>query len=201
MTQAQPQLDEVIRTWIVDLLRSRPDVTALVARSRAKFEGWLKIELAAWIRANGGKRVTLEAGYTGNSCRADIRFAYSDHSVQLELKTPNTNYRMPGARDKARPITKNVASIVEDARKLRACGGYVAFALFPIPCGDHRWREYLHRIGDQLEVELSEKRHCRRVTVQLKKDCSCEIVVCCFPVGLQAQNNGDTEGQTREDVR
>src|SRR5437660_1394612 len=170
------------RKWIVGILESHLPVVAIAARQRAKFEGWLKFELAKAIEEAGANNLQVESRYEGSGARSDISFCFDGAPYDLELKTPNTNWRMPGVLNLTRPITMNVASIVKDARKLQTCRGQgiVAFALFPIPVGDGRWREYLERIGSELDTSLSEQEHVSRVTVPLGEGRACEIVVCCF---------------------
>ncbi len=100
----------------------------------------------------------------------------------MELKTPNTNWWIPGILNKHRPITKNFAGVVKDARKLaRAPGqGIVCFALFPVPIGSAKWAAYLTRITEELAIPLSEARHCTRVTVDLGDGQGRQVVVCAF---------------------
>lgn len=50
--------------------------------------------------------------------RADVTFHDGNERDDVELKTPNTNWRIPGILNKHRPITKNFAGVVKDARKL-----------------------------------------------------------------------------------
>ena len=91
---------------------------------------------------------------------------------------------MPGVADMIRPITKNFTSIVEDARKATASGRkpLVAFVIFPVPPGDHRWQQYFERIARELEVILSAEAHAAQLTLPLSQQHSADVVVCCFPV-------------------
>ncbi len=170
------------RQWIVDILQSHVPLVALAVRQRTKFEGWLKLELACRAEKEGASSVMVEASFDEGSGRSDIAFYFDNIRYDLELKTPNTNWRVPGVAKRTRPITKNVASIVQDARKLEGCSGQgiVAFVLFPVPQGDNRWRHYLQRISHELENVLSENDHCTRVNVPLASGASCEVVVCSF---------------------
>jgi hypothetical protein len=154
---------------------------ALALSQRAKFEPWLKFELAAMAAANGACDVRLEPS-CGRGKRADLSFVYDGNTFLVELKTANGNWRMKGVENRVRPITNNIESVVVDARKLRASGepGLIAFVLFPIPSSDSQWRTYLKRISSQVSVELSEEKHCCRVEVQLQCGSTCEAVVCCF---------------------
>jgi hypothetical protein len=176
-------MHQLVRTWIVDVLKAHTGLLAVAMRQRAKFEGWLKFELAAHAEAAGATSVEVESGYPDGLSRSDLGFAWAGKKAFLELKTPNTNYRMGGVENKQRPITNNVAGIVEDARKLKGSGnGVVAFVLFPIPAGDSRWKNYLGRIDYELGIHLSEEEHCWHVNVPLTEGRSCEAIVCCFPV-------------------
>lgn len=183
-------MHEKCRQWIVGILQGRLSLVALAVRQRAKFEGWLKFELGFCAEREGAGPVRVEesSGKRGFSKRgfSDVCFRSGKTLYYVELKTSNTNYRVPGVVKKSRPITINIASIVKDAKKLRHCSGrgIVAFVLFPIRKGDSRWMRYLQRIGRKLNTTLSEKDHCTRVCVPIEDDKLCEVVVCCFPYPL-----------------
>lgn len=108
-------------------------------RQRAKFEGWLKIELAAALEAQGGQ-VRLEQGYVvGNrTYRADLAVSRTgwDKEILVMLKTVNTNFRFEGVDQVTRPITMNISGVIADVRKLRELPsdkiGYVLFPVFPV---------------------------------------------------------------------
>ena len=74
------------------------------AKRRAKFEGWLKVELIDILCKNGVDGVVPEAG------RIDVSF----DDVAIELKTVNTNYRDGIAENLVRPITKNIRGVIKD---------------------------------------------------------------------------------------
>ncbi len=133
----------------------RLDVLILAARQRAKFEGWLKIELAAALCASGEfHNVRLEPPYKGEG-KADLGFEIGEATWYVEIKTANTNWRAEGVENRTRPITKNVSEIAEDIVKLRTqcppSNGLMVFALAPVPIrvwageGD-RLAFHLHRI-------------------------------------------------------
>jgi len=88
-------------------------------RQRAKFEGWLKFELAAMVIAQGATDLIIEATYDAG--RADLSFRYGGETYFIEMKTPNTNWRISGVQSKHRPITKNIHSVIADAEKLQSC--------------------------------------------------------------------------------
>jgi hypothetical protein len=179
-------MHEQVRRWIVDILKSHHPLLAIAFRQRAKFEGWLKFELAAYAEENGALSVCVEASpeeqAVASRCRSDLSFRLDDVRYDIELKTPNSNWCLPGVGISTRPITKNIAEIVVDARKLSAWTdhGLVAFVLFPIPRGDVRWHEYLERISMSLETPLSAAEHTTQVPVRLAESQYADAVVCCF---------------------
>jgi len=179
------------REWIVGILESHPTLVALAVRQRAKFEGWLKFELAQCAAKDGADSVEVEPSFDNGRGHSDIAFQFGNTCYYLELKTPNTNWRVPGVANKTRPITENINSIVRDAQKLQDCPGQgiVAFTLFPVPSADNRWKVYLKRIADELDIGLSESRHCTRVNVPLGDGRSCDVVVCCFPYPSMPENS------------
>jgi hypothetical protein len=179
-------MDRTVRNWIVEILESRRSVITIAVRQRAKFEGWLKFELAAYAEKNGASNVEVEASKESSQAheRSDITFYFQGLRYDLELKTPNTNWRSTGIETKTRPITKNIESIVQDVKKLQdSVGqGIVAFVLFPIPPRDHRWTDYLRRIAVETGIPVSEKQHCSCVSVSLEGEVSADLIVCCFAV-------------------
>jgi hypothetical protein len=173
-------MDTRVRRWVVEALEDHPDLVALAMRQRAKWEGWLKFELAARAEGEGYGPVWVEGGY--GQRRADVTLHSGHERYDVELKTPNTNWRIPGVLEKHRPITNNIAGVVNDARKLALAPGQgiVCFALFPVPTGSTKWVTYLARIAEELDTLLSESQHCTQVRVDLGEARACEIVVCAF---------------------
>ncbi len=180
-------MDVRIRGWIVDVLEQHRSLLAVAVRQRAKFEGWLKFELAQYAEQQGASAVEVET-VSESGARSDLSFIYDGQRYDVELKTPNTNWRMNGVLARTRPITKNIASIVIDGKKLLRCPGQgiVAFCLFPIASGDGKWIRYLNRIGLELGVDLSESQHTSRVTVPLADGCAADIVIATFAVSKGA---------------
>ena len=126
-----------IRHLLSDLLTRRSDVLLLACCQRAKWEGWLKFELAAALSQHPGVQdVVLEACYPSGR-RSDISFSLNGIVWYMELKTPNVNWRAAGLENRTRPITRNIGSLMEDIKKLqRECDprrGLAVFCLFPIP--------------------------------------------------------------------
>ena len=174
----------VLRGWIVEVVDAHPAIADLACRQRAKFEGWLKFELAQRMTEAGAGSVEVESGYESGQ-RCDLSFEYEGRPYAVEIKTANTNYRLPGAVAVTRPVTKNIAGIAEDARKLQGfgCPGLVAFILFPIPAGDHRWEEYFWRIAGELDGIAGPEEYCSAHPIRLAGGDRCEIVVGVLPVG------------------
>jgi len=180
-------MDTVIRAWIAEIIEQRKPLLALAVRQRAKFEGWLKFELAAHAERMGATDVEIEATPDSSGStrfRVDIAFKLDGVAYDLELKTANSNWRLPGVLNKTRPITRNIAGIINDAKKLTECAdrGLVAFVLFPIPPKDRRWIEYLERISDELSISLTENEHTTRVNIPLRHGYSSDLIVSCFEV-------------------
>jgi len=100
---------------------------------------------------------SAERDFSGE--RFDLSFFYDCNRYHVELKTANSNWRMPGVYNKTRPIKKNIAGIGNDARKLSHCSGQgiVAFVLFPIPPHDNRWTEYLDELLQNRESHYRSK--------------------------------------------
>ena len=73
------------------------------AKNRAQFEGWLKVELVDILQKHFPD-VEPEKGFV------DISF----DNWLIELKTINTNYKYPEARELIKPITDNIDGIIDD---------------------------------------------------------------------------------------
>ena len=136
---------ELLLDEITCFLKQRSDLVSIAVRQRAKFEGWLKFELA-----NALKRIFDDTSveYPIRGRHVDL---YSNHSL-IELKTPNTNYHARGCEDITRPITKNVNDILNDIRKLRGVPrddqvrhAFIAFVMFPVPSIEKR-KPHLEKI-------------------------------------------------------
>jgi len=170
---------------IAAVLEAHSDVLAIALRQRAKFEGWLKLELAAAAERNGYAAVEIETPLdTNRGERADLGFRHDGEKYVVELKTPNSNWRFEGIETRTRPITKNIKSIVDDVEKLREVkNGIVAFTLFPIEPGDVRWREYVTRISNETGIQITDVEHCHLVDVPVSPTHKASILICCFTAG------------------
>jgi len=118
---------------------------AVFAKRRAKFEGWLKVELIDILLKSGVKNVVPEAELV------DVSF----DDVAIELKTLNTSYRDGIAERKLRPITLNVKSVIDDIEKHRRGKSrhqfkYVIFIVFPLWEGHPKWDVHLNSIEKAL---------------------------------------------------
>lgn len=114
------------------------------AYKRAKFEGWLKVELIDALVQQEIDKVLPEVGFV------DVSF----ENVGIELKTINTNIRYPNVLNMARPITENVNGIKRDIEKLRATDflhKFVVFIVFPIEHENANWQIQLQRLAGNVE--------------------------------------------------
>jgi len=118
------------------------------AKRRAKFEGWLKVELIDILIKNGVPDVVPENGLI------DVSFG----DVAIELKTVNTNFRDANAENRNRPITKNISSVIQDIakhRKNQYLHKFIIFVVFPLSEGHTGWNGHLKKIEEQLGGQCS----------------------------------------------
>jgi len=174
---------KLIKEIIVNVLNNHIPLLLLAARGRSKFEDWLKLELANELKGNFFEQVQLEPKLSNNQF-SDIAFEKDGMTYFIELKTANTNWRLPGIENKTRPITLNISSIIEDAKKLKdnKQNGIVSFVLFPVPLDNDNWLVYLNRISEAIGVTLKNEEHCVHVKVALNDGNVCDFIVCCFEV-------------------
>lgn len=164
---------QLLCDMIGDIILRNQEIVSIAARQRAKFEGWLKFELAKTLRryysdtrveynvktSIGNVLDNGEDELVDTHKLVDIFFA----NVLLELKTPNTNYSNPLCETRTRPITKNIESILDDVKKLRGIlqlpnlpnplRGFIAFVMFPIDSDDFergKWQEHVKRIRENI---------------------------------------------------
>jgi len=115
---------------------------SVFAKERAKFEGWLKVELCDSLSRY------LE-GVVPERNRIDVTF----ENWAIELKTLNTNIRYKNVKNKSRPITKNTQGVVKDIKKLKSAdydNKAVLFVVFPITHDNKYWQTQLQRISKLL---------------------------------------------------
>lgn len=149
-------MEKELNKLIVSILEDNDKLVFIAIKQRAKFEGWLKFQLAHKLLEEDDK-VEVERPYpTNGKLHADI---YAKNAF-IELKTPNTNYRYKQCFPCNRPITKNITSIIEDINKLRSIEEnkkYIAFVIFPIDQDKKKYREYILRIEKEGRVKLFEE--------------------------------------------
>ncbi len=122
------------------------------AVERAKFEGWVKVELVHILRRYFKSVVPEKEGI-------DI----TADGWAIEIKTINTSYTCPLVKKKCRPITLNVKGIIKDIEKLRNSTKYkskaVFFIVFPLPenAMNTFWKKHLSEIQSNLRRHLSRR--------------------------------------------
>ncbi|MFC4221033.1 hypothetical protein [Flagellimonas marina] len=173
-------MDQIILKQISLIVSDNKELLKIPIRQKAKFEGWLKFELANRLENIGMENVEVESQNGFGHNRADISFFNNGRYHQVELKTSNTNWKIDGISNNSRPITKNIKSIVRDAKKLNSAQGIVAFVLFPIPSNDTRWKVYIERIKDKTGLEIDYDKNCKLEQVNIDKNRTCELLVCSF---------------------
>lgn len=169
------------RDLIVEILRDRETLVGIASRSRARFERWLQFELADRLQREGSTRVIVQAA--SGDRRPDLTFFLAGERYDVELKTANTSWQIPGVIRSARPITDNIRGIARDTDRLAASSakGLMAFILFPVPPSDQRWLMYLDRIASAAGVPISASEHCSTIPVPLGDGLICDVAVCVFP--------------------
>lgn len=173
-------MNEVILEGIATIIKNRTDLLRIAIRQKAKFEGWLKFELAHYLEQVGMDGVAVETKNELRRDRSDITFCYNYYQYTIELKTSNTNWFVEGIKPSGRPITKNIDSIIDDSFKLNSQYGIVAFVLFPIPSNDSRWERYVERIAHQTGIDICVVNNCKLIEVDVAPKCKCNVLVCSF---------------------
>lgn len=113
------------------------------AQQRAKFEGWLKVELCG---------ILLK--HFPDTMPEKDRIDLVARDWAIELKTFSTNYRHKGVVNKFRPITDNVAGVCKDIEKLRKVSinnKIVIFVVFPLNENNKTWLNHLNKIKGMLK--------------------------------------------------
>jgi len=136
------ELAELLFTEIKPKLENHSGLP-IFAQHRAKFEGWLKVEVCESLLKHFDDVIPERE-------RVDVSF----EDWRIELKTVNTNIRYEGVENKIRPITKNTQDVIEDIDKLnRFHSGNKAifFMVFPITEDNKNWKIQLERIKEKLK--------------------------------------------------
>lgn len=173
-------MDLLINKAIIEILEERKEFLKIAIRQKNKFEGWLKFELAHYLEKMGMESVEVESTVEYKRCRYDISFYHKGDFYRVELKTPNTNWKIDGIKKSGRPITANIASIISDAKKLNSNYGIVAFVLFPIPVEDDRWKIYIERISTECDIPIDKEKQCKKIRISIDDLNDCELLVCSF---------------------
>ncbi len=141
------KLSQVIFSKLIPKLETNSGLY-FFARERSKFEGWLKVELCGIL-----------SEYLENVIPEKEFIDVTSDNWAIELKTVNTNIRYSNVKNKSRPITKNVRSVIDDIEKLKSkkySNRAVLFITFPIKHENENWQRHLKRISSLLK----NIRHC-----------------------------------------
>lgn len=126
---------------------------SVFAKERAKFEGWLKVEVCDILLCKNISNVVPEKHRIDVMC----------DGWAIELKTTNTNYRYPNVVNKTRPITKNIQKIIDDIEQLRTSSELtgikkaILFVVFPVSHLKSEWQEQLNKIKRCLSNKIAHK--------------------------------------------
>jgi hypothetical protein len=85
-------MHDLIRKGIVEILENNKPLLKIPVRQKAKFEGWLKFELANWLELQGIENVEVESKVDYRRDRTDITFFHNNEPCSIELK--NTQYKL-----------------------------------------------------------------------------------------------------------
>jgi len=138
--------DDIIAKLAIKI--SKSDGLAVFASERAKFEGWLKLELVGLLKKYCDT-VKVEVSTPDKKRKIDI---VCDEWA-FELKTVNTSYTTNNVPRKTRPVPQNVTGVIEDIRKLRKqCKKKykrVIAVIFPLDDENKYWKKHEGRIEDK----------------------------------------------------
>lgn len=173
-------------TYIADtiesILSNNQDLLEIAFKQRAKFEEWLKFEIArafsqlypntkveypiAKVYADLFADKVLPELYRNTEVERLIQRGHVDlfaDNCLIELKTPNTSYTCEGIDSKTRPITKNVNDIIYDINKLGELRKisedpcydlFIAFVMFPIDKNTKsKYIEHINRIENHIQAQ------------------------------------------------
>ena len=135
------ELHAILIPSIIEMIEQHHGL-ANFASIRAKFEGWLKVEVCN-ILSHHFENVLPEQN------RIDISF----NDWVIELKTINTNYRHVNVRNMTRPITENVKGIIDDIDKLKRIKDKnrgILFIVFPVNEDNQQWLNHSRKITQKL---------------------------------------------------
>ena len=176
-----------ILNWASEIIQVNSEIIGLASLRRSKFEGWLKFELARKLYQNKATEIHIEE-LLENGSKCDLSFLFNDKKWFIELKTPNTNWRIADIANLVRPVTLNRASIINDVYKFRdnnIANGIICFVLFPIPQNDNRWQDDIKIISQGIQQPINLENSCKLLPVNFNPH-PFNVVICCFRV-----NNAD----------
>ena len=141
-------MEQQLNDILVNILTSRQDLVFIAIKQRAKFEGWLKFELA-------NELIKLYSDTCVEKCMSGKLVDEFSNDSCIELKTPNTSYRHDGCENRTRPITNNIASIIDDINALKKIGvdGYIAFIMFPID-NNGKYKSHIDKIDANVKKSV-----------------------------------------------
>lgn len=147
-------MEKLLNYMICSILKEKEEIVHIAMKQRSRFEGWLKLELAHSLSEYFGD---VEIECSRENSLVDI---YAGGSL-VELKTPNTNYRVDNVGTKTRPITNNIDSIIKDINKLQGLSNqsephYIAFVMFPID-SDGAYKVHVNRIKSQCKSVIEKE--------------------------------------------
>ncbi len=142
-------LASIIFTELGELIACHKGLEVFAVK-RAKFEGWVKVEIIRILKRYFN-RVVPEVD--------SIDVVADDWAI--ELKTVNTSYRYPGVQAITRSITSNIKGIIKDIEKLKNSNypnKIVLFIVFPLPDESlEQWEYHLVKIRSKVREIQSYK--------------------------------------------
>lgn len=115
---------------------------SVFAKRKAKFEGWLKVELCDSL-------LKYFKDIVPENNRIDICFL----DWAIELKTINTNMSWAGVGSRRAPISKNIRGVLKDINKLKKISvknKAVLFIAFPAKENGTNWLNHYKEIKKEL---------------------------------------------------
>ena len=137
MVISEEQIWSLIKKKLPPKIASTKGLNVFVD-NRAKFEGWLKVELCDIL--------SYHYSIVPEQDTVDI---VVDDKFALELKTVNTNYTYKGIENKTKPITDNINSVIGDIKKLQLKeypNKAVVFVVFPLSLPNKNWNKQVNKI-------------------------------------------------------
>ncbi len=145
---------------VVEHLSSKRDHFDAVVARRMSCEPWIHVEAFAVLQklsqTGDVESFYPEKEYPGDRGRCDLYVRTGGTSAWIEFETIVTNYGSPG-----KPITQQVAHVVEDAAKLSVLPSpesqWVFCVVYPLASDgstDNKWEQHLSRIRTEAGLAL-----------------------------------------------